>query len=786
MTSIDEVISVSYQCMTCDGKYTKKYDPPITWELYTEYRDRRDSDAFLCEKCNTPCRPIAYFEEGQTKQPANAPSASGSGLNEQSKSVIEMKKVKEGPVKGCGRVVAVGEQYQAVSQISALCDGLVPCACDALEDEHERRCGYKLRIDFTVENSRPPTPVILSIFDTGSGKPQICPRCKTTNNFQAKMEYRRAKLIRLQDIDNRTDNARQDVILYDDMVENLAYNEIIEVEGSMFVERKPGSSKNSMMDNILHTTSIKYREDKKVTITDEDKILFHRWKEICDKAFLREVEALDRFKRNAKDHNCAICHQLAGKITPLTFIERQSAAMASNVIGHIPARQGILRTLVGATRRGTNTELGKIHTLFVGDKGTAKTKAARQGEQIHPNSAHVTATHASGKAVTGIVDAESKMLVLGILPASDIVVIDEIDKLPAEEQSRLLGVLEEQHFAKDAYGLHYEIDTNVGVIATANPTNTSWIDPHRVSKDEIGLIETLKDRFTQIFTFRDDNDTVEKRKAFAEKFTAIRKRSPPNYTFFRKFWIYVSSLRPEISPDAERMLREFWASQNMGVIGLMDNRFLVHMFKMSEAQAKLNLSEEVNEDIAAETQTAIKVMLLHYAENVKVSLKPSEITFNTFLDILENTKAGIALEELCRMAINEDPQIAEYLGSIHTQRDNIKLRRMVDRILKSEKVKKTHEKPIVLQWFEGKTVCDPCDPCDTETEPSNVEKTMNSCEENSGFNATTGPEMGSHISHISHSNRDQTLKPPVMVTCPTCPYTTDAYSMKFHQCEATR
>ena len=90
-------------------------------------------------------------------------------------SVLEMKKVKEGLVKGCGRIVAIGEQYQAVSQISAICNALVPCACDASEDEHERRCGYKLHIDYTVKYSRPPTPIILSIFDTGNGKPQLCP-----------------------------------------------------------------------------------------------------------------------------------------------------------------------------------------------------------------------------------------------------------------------------------------------------------------------------------------------------------------------------------------------------------------------------------------------------------------------------------------------------------------------------------------------------------------------------------------------------------------------------------
>ena len=40
-------------------------------------------------------------------------------------------------------------------------------------------------------------------------------------------------------------------------------------------------------------------------------------------------------------------------------------------------------------------------------------------------------------------------------------------------------------------------------------------------------------------------------------------------------------------------------------------------------------------------------------------------------------------------------------------------------------------------------------------------------------------EAASHMSHMSHSNQ----KPPVMVTCPTCPYTTDTYTMKFLECQ---
>ncbi len=631
------------------------------------------------------------------------------------KSVLEMKQVKEGPVKGCGRIVGVGEQYQAVSRIDAECDAYVDCRCKVNtpggvvdENTHERPCGYKLYIDYTVDNSRPPTPVIISAFDTGNGKPQVCPRCKQYD-IRVEIGYRRAKLIQLQDIDNRTDNARQDVILYDNMVDNLEYNEIIQVEGKMFVERRPGASKNSMMDNRLHASSVVYLKKKDVIITEDDVKLFHKWKENCIRAQAAEIEAVNRFKQQAKQYNCVACQQLARKIIPMSVVDRQAAAIAPNIIGHLPAKQGMLRTLVGATKRGPGRLKGKIQTLFIGDKGTSKSSIGDEGGHILPNSAKVTATHATGKAITGIVDADSKMLVLGILPASDFAIIDEADKLPGEEQARLLGILEENHFGKDAYGLHYEVDTDVAIIATANPTNTDWRDSQKISTDEIGILDTLKDRFTQIFTFRDDLKSREKRMPFAKRFAAIRRKEPPNYTFFRKLWIYAGGLRPELTLDAEKILYEFWACRdNDGAIGLMDTRFLNHIFKIAEAEAKLNLSEEVDETIADETQKAIMIMLIQYGENIKTIVRQSEITENKFLEILENTRVGITIEELCRQASKEDTQIGAYLGNIWTLQDNKILRKIIEAILKHNdgrgRVKKTREKPIVLQWFDNEKV----------------------------------------------------------------------------------
>jgi hypothetical protein len=43
-----------------------------------------------------------------------------------------------------------------------------------------------------------------------------------------------------------------------------------------------------------------------------------------------------------------------------------------------------------------------------------------------------------------------------------------------------------------------------------------------------------------------------------------------------------------------------------------------------------------------------------------------------------------------------------------------------------------------------------------------------------------------HSIQASEASEASETKPVIVATCPTCPYTTDVYSMKFHQCEATR
>ena len=318
--------------------------------------------------------------------------------------------------------------------------------------------------------------------------------------------------------------------------------------------------------------------------------------------------------------------------------------------------------------------------------------------RIKPNCRHVSAPHATTKAITAIVDKESQMLRMGIIPLSDMVAIDEVTTFPIDDQSRLLSILQEQKFPKDAYGKHYEIPAQTSIIATANPVNATWNKDNAISDDEINMLKTLRDRFTQVYSFRDDNNTQEKRLAFAEQMSAIFRRQPPNYTYLSKFLIHASSIVPDLTLESERTLNRFWSQEEC--VKVMKNRSHNQMFRISEAQAKLQLKTVVDEEIIL-VQQSIQVMILQYGSMVNTITSMRQITCNKFIEILQNNKVGVAIKALYDIACKESPEIASHLGKNWLIKYNYKLRSVVEMLRNHSQVKETGSNPLIFQWIEG-------------------------------------------------------------------------------------
>lgn len=404
--------------------------------------------------------------------------------------------------------------------------------------------------------------------------------------YLGSMNFRNAKSIQLEDTQTPEENERLDVILYDEMTNGVMAGELVEIVGTVWIENK--SKSKTKKTNVLHASSIKYINKKELVITNKDILTFERF---------------------------------AGYPN---VVERLLSMMAPNVYGHDAAKLGILRSIVGGIEK--NGIRGRINTLLVGDPGTAKSKLAREAVDVKPNSRYVTAQNTSGKSLTAIIDKEFDTLVLRLGPVAlarhAICVINEITSMSPEDQKMMLDVLEEGKFSKGAYGMIRDISAPTIIIATANPNQHSWTDKQKISNDEIWVVKPLLDRFDQIYSFR-DNFEERQCKEYTGFHDMLMERRPHNHNFLGKYLIHASKLEVTISDEAKSMLNTFWIKAKSE--GKANNRMLDSLFRIAEAQAKLQLKNVVDDKIAKETMESFQVMMVQdfKGENFQMAVAQS-------------------------------------------------------------------------------------------------------------------------------------------------------------------
>jgi MCM P-loop domain/MCM AAA-lid domain len=422
-----------------------------------------------------------------------------------------------------------------------------------------------------------------------------------------KAVFKHAKSIQLEDTETLDENERLDVILYDDMVNKVIAGETVYVTGNMRVEDKKGggNSKSKKKITVLHATSIKYLHRKEVLVTERDIETFHKF------------------------------------ISYPKPIERLTAMFAPNIIGHDEVKRGLLRSIVGGVERGKKGG-GRVDTLMVGDPGTAKSKLGTEASEIKPNSRHVDAPHATTKTITAIAEKinDSLTLVLGAIPLSKgaICAIDEITSFPVEDQSRLLAVLEEGKIYFDKLGMRVVIPSPTTIIATANPIQIRWRNSQVISMEEVDLKRNLIDRFTQIYGFRDGMEKEEAQK-FVLEMDKINQRPPHNYNFLRKYLIHASEIKDvQFTKGARYTLNQFWVQGKVKESNPLTTRMYNGLYKMAEAQARLQLRHVLDEETAEQVLEDVRLIMVQYGETVAKIMGPREVAIKTCQDVLRRNE----------------------------------------------------------------------------------------------------------------------------------------------------
>lgn len=599
-------------------------------------------------------------------------------------SVLEIKKISEGPAKVIGRIVGRSTNFRVISQTTWNC-----------RDSECTNSGLSIY--------DPPLLNPLPQLDNTRGTDPSCFKCKKFGMLDVHYEYRNAKIIQLDDIDTIDEKFdRLEVILYDDASNNISDGEIVEIEGIIHTQRRisGGFNKSNKMVNILHTDKkINYKNKREIKLSKKDIEIFYKWKKICIESYKKELEVINKYKDISKENR----PEWVKKIKPMTFDQRITAMFAPNVYGHADKKIGIIRSLVGGskTKNGTdNGRRGRIHTLMIGDPGTAKTTLAAESIKLDQNSRIVDATGASGKSLVGIVDKENDSLMVkyGVVVAAknSHIVINEAGSMSHEDQWHLIGIAEEGSTSLDKWGEHISIDAPTTLILTANPIGTKW-ESSKMSKNQMVVIrQNLLDRIDQIYGFFDTQTEIEMEE-FVNEMDKNTSRKPHNYNFLTKYIQYAKTIEPKLTEITKYRLDRFWIKAKLK--GMAANRSFFSIKRIAEAQAKLNLSKEVDDIIAIRTIESLQLMYIQYGTTIEQIRNPRDLTVEVFYTILkENNGIDHSVKEICKKASETNNQVKGYLKNKWEISHNKELREIIDILKQKENIKIINLKPLILVY----------------------------------------------------------------------------------------
>lgn len=391
---------------------------------------------------------------------------------------------------------------------------------------------------------------------------------------------------------------RISVFLEDDLVGEIAPGDRVIVNGILHsMQRRRGTFRLTSFDKTMDAVSIESQElaFEEVEITPEDE------KEILK--ISKEKDIYDKMKKS---------------IAPTIYgMDVEKDALVLQLFG------GLAKEMPDGTRIR-----GDIHTLFVGDPGTAKSQMLTYMSKISPRSVYASgkASSAAGLTAAAVRDEFGEgqfTLEAGALVLADmgIACVDEIDKMEETDRSALYQAMEQQEISIAKAGINATLKSRCSLLAAANP-KLGRFDEFLPIHEQINMPPALLSRFDLIFSILDKPDrTVDGnlathilrahkagevreniRKSKKSKYKrddeiTMMKHVTPEFTpeFLRKYVAYAKrSVFPIISDDAFEVLKNYYVDFRNSSEGSVPftARQLEAFVRLTEASARIRLSEE--------------------------------------------------------------------------------------------------------------------------------------------------------------------------------------------------
>lgn len=489
------------------------------------------------------------------------------------------------------------------------------------------------------------TPPLFSLPNSISNR-RKCPFCGEASCYgPIRNNEISAMIIQIQDEERQNELESLDVVLFDHNTENVRNGEKAFVMGYLDVVQQRGNTGKRV--TYLFANDIEYEipQHESVVITEEDLILIEEFVQHTD---------------------------MVGKLVEM---------VSPTIIGHDDKKLGIILMYVGAPE--TQDFRGRIHGLFIGPPGTAKSKLAQAAYGLgQPHSRYSSTQGASGRSITAIIDKDNDSYVLrnGVLPQakSSLCILNEIGSLSMEDQRHLFDVMEEGRLTLDKYGFHKEIDSPTTVLATTNPEHGEWYMDF-IDKGQIPLRKELIDRYDFIFVFEPLREK-EQKISYAKRKMAILKCHDikEDHEFLRKIIEHAKTFKPVLSEEAEAMIIDYWSSLN--ILVFPTNRVLETIIRTSIAFARLHYSNVVTVEIAKEAIAFLTNMYHAFDRNVAIVEDPREATCHEIAKFLqESPNMPYEFQDCINYAASKNSLVETYLGKSPVSNNSSKYRDIADR-----------------------------------------------------------------------------------------------------------
>jgi len=392
---------------------------------------------------------------------------------------------------------------------------------------------------------------------------------------------------------------RISVYLEDDLVGEIAPGDRVIVNGVLHsMQRRRGTFRLTSFDKTIDAVSIESQEMafEEVEVTEEDE------KEIV---------------KISKDPD---------------IYEKMRKSIAPTIYGMNTEKDALVLQLFGGLSKempdGTYIR-GDIHTLLVGDPGTAKSQMLAYLSKLAPRSVYASgkASTAAGLTAAAVRDEFGEgqwTLEAGALVLADMGVacIDEIDKMEEADRSSMHQAMEQQEISVAKAGINATLKSRCAILAAANP-KLGRFDEFIPIHEQINMPPALLSRFDLIFSILDkpnrktDTDLAThillSHKA-GEMHEHILKTQSPLYSkdqetvlmehvmplfepeFLRKYVAYAKrNIFPVMTDDALEILKNYYVdfrSSSEDSVPFTP-RQLEAFVRLAEASARIRLSQEV-------------------------------------------------------------------------------------------------------------------------------------------------------------------------------------------------